>query len=1360
MPSPARKRLIRRSSARPSKRRDLHAPPSRVVPSRRAQKALPPSTPAALVHELGSCVTEADLVQVLYRGLAPLFGYDVVVLQGLEREGWYHMLAIDSGVLQDIRRRPLANSMFAPLYTNPRTTLVPPRDPTMEEQAKGPGAGQSPRLVIWVPVEHQGEVIGSIIYQSYRKRRVPATEIAFLDEVHKRLGVMVANASLNELTRNQARRLEALNNIARAMASTLDEASVLTGLRATLSELLPVDSLDMISLAQDRTDKARLLHLEADSAPTSRWISMRNAEAAPARTVLRTRKPLLIHEPTSSLWVPIKEGGVVRGVLGIKCSRPYAYEASTAAFLELVADEVTLALRNARSYEAIEDQKRQLEVVNSIGRRLASSLDKWSIMRTLREELAAFLDFDGFILATITESAEGPIAEGYQYVAGVEEVVPPVALAVTGPSREAYETGRPVLVRHSPWARSFERKGLERERWNVGRGAAVFVSGAPGKHRDVSRSFVWVPVLSGDRITAMLSLQSYHDAAFDDWHVKILQDVAAHVNLALANADHFAQAQAERARLEALHVLEMGVAGASDESQIADAVFAAVSDYTDAAQMVLAYLDAAGNVVGFTGDREGSTIPFGPNSIEEEPHFRRLIEGGGSVVESMPAEDDDLAAGQNGDRPTTASHVVWIPVTQGERVVAGISAQRDDGGHFPPAHLKLLEAAAPVVGIALRTMRLHHANELALAQSVRIQELAALAGHELMSVVANIADQALTMLECAGVVCWAFDTEGRTSATRGSGDPSAEGVLAWAGLNSEDNWRDAPAGMVTGVEREQAWSLIPLWYGDRLVGAIGSVHASTHLAEPGPAALDFARHAAVAIENSRLVAETRGRIRTLEAVAAFTELTPSEPDRARSEMARLVGRALASSQGELWLLEDSHLVRRAADSDTDLMPRVPVTDSTGLLKALNSPTGSRRLRALLDLLGASPDAFAIPIQVEGRLAGLLVARMTAGASETRRLAAVLAGQAAVLIGQLELVDALDRERRMMNAILRHSPVGVMLEDAAGSIVYANPEVESIYNLQASEMPGRKPAEIYAAAGAIANEDVESDGTLELHLRDPDRIVHVRRVVIPGIEGEPAGILTLHEDVTAQRLALEAKDLMLRAIGHEVRSPAAAMKNTLAGIMQWDATIDAGGRRELLQEAYESSDRLLSLVESQLIIAKLETRHFEPSPERVDLGPALEGVMAVLHHRYAERASAVEVSLPEGLPPAACEPTHLAQVLTNLIGNALEYTAKGVLVQARIAPRGWLEITVTDHGPGMPTASLDRLFEKTGPAGRNRSQGGLGLGLYLCRLVVERSFGGRIWVDASDRNGTTFKFIVPAIDATVKRQTREPAATGH
>ena len=462
------------------------------------------SSPAPLIHELSTCATEADIVQVLFYGLQPNFKYDVVLLHVLEREGWYHSLPIDSGVLQNMRRRPLISSAFAEHYSTPRATVVP-LDPHLMEQGTGPGAGRFAKFAIFVPVAHQGKVIGAVIYQSYRNRRVTPAEIDFLEEVHKRLGVQLANASLNELTRNQARRLEALNKIGRAIAASLDVASILSALRATLSELLPVDELKLVSLVPDRPDRARLIHVQSDSVPTSRLIATRAAQLAPARQVISSAEPVIHHEPESQLWVPTKEGGTVRGALGITSKQTYAYEESTAAFLELVADEVTLALGNARSFEAIQEQRRRLELVNSIGRRLASSLDRWSIMRSLREELAAFLDFDGFILASITESQDGPVAEGYQYVAGVEEIVPPVALAVTGPSREAYETGRPVLVRNSPWASSFERGGLERERWTVGHGAAVFVSGPPEEQPHVSRSFVWVPVVSGNTITAMLS---------------------------------------------------------------------------------------------------------------------------------------------------------------------------------------------------------------------------------------------------------------------------------------------------------------------------------------------------------------------------------------------------------------------------------------------------------------------------------------------------------------------------------------------------------------------------------------------------------------------------------------------------------------------------------------------------------------------------------------------------------------------------------------------------------------------------------------------------------------------------------------
>src|SRR5712664_4523023 len=368
MPGPARRALKRHTRATPARVPAAPAAVARLKAARRPQEPVPAKTPAELIHELTSCVTEADIVQVLYRGLEPLFGYGVVLLQVLDREGWYHSLAIDTGVLQDLRRRPIAGSFFENQFKNPKTTVIV-NDPNRREPGKGPGASRMTKLSIWVPVEHRGEVIASLAYQSYRTRRVPPSETAFLEEVHRRLGVLIANAALNELTRNQARRLEALNSIARAMASTLDEASVLTALHATLSQLLPVDVLHMAAMERDEPDRVRLLNVQADSAPTSRLLAIKSSQAGPLRTIMRDPKPLLTHEPGSALWVPIKEGGSLRGALGIKTKKSYAYEASTAAFMELVADEVTLALRNARSYEAIEGQRRRLEVVNSIGRR-------------------------------------------------------------------------------------------------------------------------------------------------------------------------------------------------------------------------------------------------------------------------------------------------------------------------------------------------------------------------------------------------------------------------------------------------------------------------------------------------------------------------------------------------------------------------------------------------------------------------------------------------------------------------------------------------------------------------------------------------------------------------------------------------------------------------------------------------------------------------------------------------------------------------------------------------------------------------------------------------------------------------------
>src|SRR5207249_4141462 len=159
-------------------------------------------------------------VQVLYAELHPVFGYDSINLHVLEREGWYHSMVIDRGVLQDVRRRQLAESFFAECYRDPVPRVVEPPAAATHQHGRGPGFATRPQLMIWVPVMHGGHAVGSVSYQLFSRRAVSDDEMALLEAVHEHLGVFVSNAYLNELTRNQAVSLSALNAIGRALSAT------------------------------------------------------------------------------------------------------------------------------------------------------------------------------------------------------------------------------------------------------------------------------------------------------------------------------------------------------------------------------------------------------------------------------------------------------------------------------------------------------------------------------------------------------------------------------------------------------------------------------------------------------------------------------------------------------------------------------------------------------------------------------------------------------------------------------------------------------------------------------------------------------------------------------------------------------------------------------------------------------------------------------------------------------------------------------------------------------------------------------------------------------------------------------------
>jgi len=278
------------------------------------------STRQGLLAALRSCATEADMVQVLYQYLKPAYNYDVVALTVLEREGWYHAVGVDQGILQDVLRRRLEESFFAPFYEEGRTQVI---HPPVEEasRSRGPGARKTPQTIIYSPLKQGETVMGAVLYQSHEHRDVSVSEIEFLEEVARDLGVLTANAYLNGVTRNQAVRLTALNAVARALASTLDEGGVVAALHETLSQLLPVDVVELVVPDEDAPTALRVLRSGDGQTPQLR-IPRRSPKISVARSILDDPRTHLKPENgvtgfLSGAWVPVLEGGSTRPVLSI-----------------------------------------------------------------------------------------------------------------------------------------------------------------------------------------------------------------------------------------------------------------------------------------------------------------------------------------------------------------------------------------------------------------------------------------------------------------------------------------------------------------------------------------------------------------------------------------------------------------------------------------------------------------------------------------------------------------------------------------------------------------------------------------------------------------------------------------------------------------------------------------------------------------------------------------------------------------------------------------------------------------------------------------------------------------------------------
>ncbi|OGR83246.1 MAG: hypothetical protein A3J74_03325 [Elusimicrobia bacterium RIFCSPHIGHO2_02_FULL_57_9] len=352
------------------------------------------------------------------------------------------------------------------------------------------------------------------------------------------------------------------------------------------------------------------------------------------------------------------------------------------------------------------------------------------------------------------------------------------------------------------------------------------------------------------------------------------------------------------------------------------------------------------------------------------------------------------------------------------------------------------------------------------------------------------------------------------------------------------------------------------------------------------------------------------------------------------------------------------------------------------------------------------------------------------------------------------VDRVIEEKAKMDAVVRSIPEGVILAGFDGYILYVNASARLMLGM-------RGDCAAISQSNAHLHEAIKSSGLREMVLR---LIKRQKRsdsgdIQIQGDDGlsrgtfscsaavisakdRDIGILLVLRDVTAERNLAQMKDDFFHSLVHDLRSPISSIDGFIE-IMQNRPAL--GEKEKKYLDYIQTSSKLLrELVTNILDMAKLESGTMEIKRAPAEAAAMLDSLRNI-YAIQAERKKA-GISFALGAPPHAlvCDRRLIERVLMNLLGNALKFTPAGGQIALNIgaavdAPQ--MEFSISDTGPGIPADQLKGVFEKFRQLEGGMQRGGYGLGLAICKRLVELH-NGKIWVESELGKGSKFIFRIP------------------
>lgn len=251
-------------------------------------------------------------------------------------------------------------------------------------------------------------------------------------------------------------------------------------------------------------------------------------------------------------------------------------------------------------------------------------------------------------------------------------------------------------------------------------------------------------------------------------------------------------------------------------------------------------------------------------------------------------------------------------------------------------------------------------------------------------------------------------------------------------------------------------------------------------------------------------------------------------------------------------------------------------------------------------------------------------------------------------------------------------------------------------------------------------------------------------------------LRLHDEIKKANALLQEYDRLksefVGIVAHDFRRPLMAIRG-FAELVLEEEDLPPETRQEFMRTVISETDHLALLANDTLLITQIETGQLSFNFREVDVGPFLLDAVPLGLSEHS-----VLMDVPTAFPRIWADPDRLRQVLTNLVSNAVKYSPSGDSIVVRARERGaqHIVIEVVDHGLGIPPEQIGKLFQKFA---RVRSEdhlkvSGTGLGLYICRLIVE-GHGGQIWVESEPGKGSTFGMALP-LDARLAQRPLLPA----